>query len=77
MSYLADEKLKHRTIKAYMSGIRFFQIRSGLLDPFHGSHMPRLEYIMKGVKQVEAQSGGKPRLRLPITPPLLRLMRGV
>ena len=76
VSYLADEKLKHCTIKTYLSGVRF-QIRSGLLDLFHGSHMPRLEYIMKGVKRVEAQSGGKPRLRLPITPPLLRLMKGV
>ena len=77
VSYLADEKLKHHTRKTYLSGVRFFQIRSGLPDPFHGSHMPRLEYIMKGVKRAEAQSGGKPRLRLPITPPLLKLMKGV
>ena len=76
VSYLADQKLKHRTIKTYLSGVRYFQIRSGLADPFHGSHMPQLEYTMRGIKRVEAQMGVTPRLRLPITPPILRLIKG-
>ena len=32
---------------------------------------------MRGIKRVEAQSGGTPRLRLPITPPIMRLIQGV
>ena len=55
VSFLADQKLKHRTIKTYLSGVRYFQIRSGWRDPFHSSHMPHLEYTMKGIKRVESQ----------------------
>ena len=76
MSYLADENLTHRTIKTYLSGVRYLQIRSGLPDPFHGSHMPRLDYTMKGVKRVQAKGGGNQRTHLPITPALLRRMEG-
>ena len=32
---------------------------------------------MKGIKRVESQSGITPRLRLQITPPRLRQMKGV
>ena len=32
---------------------------------------------MRGIKRVEAQSGSTPRVRLPITPPIMRLMKGV
>ena len=66
VSFLADQKLKHRTIKTYLSGVRYFQIRSGWRDPFHNYHMPHLEYTMKGIKRVESQSGTTQRLRLPI-----------
>ena len=55
VSFLADQKLKHRTIKTYLLGVRYFQIRSGWRDPFHNSHMPHLEYTMKGIKRVESQ----------------------
>ena len=34
--------------KTYLSGVRYFQIRSGMADPFHGCHMPHLEYTMRG-----------------------------
>ena len=77
VSFLADQKLKHRTIKTYLSGVHYFQIRSGWRDPFHNSHMPHLEYTMKGIKRVESQSATTQRLRLPITPKILRLMKGV
>ena len=76
VSYLASEGLKHRTIKTYLSGVRYLQIRSGFPDPFH-SHMPCLDYTVRGVKRVESERGGGQRTRLPITPPLLRRMKGV
>ena len=77
VSHLADSDLKHRTIKTYLSGGRYYQIRSGFPDPFQSSHMPRLDYTLRGVKRVQAQKGGTRRSRLPITPSLLRLMKGV
>ena len=55
VSYLASEGLKHRSIKTYLSGVRYLQIRSGFPDPFHGSHMPRLDYTVRGVKRVESE----------------------
>ena len=48
---LAHESLQHRTIKTYLSGLRFFQSEAGLGDPFQ-SHMPRLDYVLKGVNPV-------------------------
>ena len=77
VSQLADEGLKFRSIKTYLSGIRFYQIKSGTSDPFQGTTMPRLEYVMKGVKRHQAQMGGSSRTRLPITPSLLHELRKV
>ena len=74
VSHLAKEGLKHRSIKTYLSGVRFMHIRAGFPDPFL-AHMSRLGYTMKGVKRVEAEKGGNQRPRLPITPPLLKKLR--
>ena len=76
VSWVSQEGLKHRTIKTYLSAIRYLHIRSGLPDPF-ASRMPRLGYTLKGVKRVEAEKGVGQRSRLPITPPLLRKLKGV
>ena len=77
MSYLGGVGLKHRTIKTYLSGVRFLQIRAGYPDFFRGTHTPRLDYTLRGVKRVEAEQGGSQDRRLPVTPSLLRRMRGV
>ena len=67
VSYLADESLQHRTIKTYLSGLRFFQIKAGLSDPFQAP-TPRLDYVLKGVRRVQAKLGKGNRVRLHITP---------
>ena len=77
VSALADEGLKHRSIKTYLSGVRYHQIKSGYPDPFQGPAMPRLEFVMKGVKRHQAKAGVGARARLPIAPELLRRMKGV
>ena len=76
VSHLADQPLQHRTIKTYLSGLRFFQIRAGYGDPFTAI-MPRLDYVMKGIKRVQATSGRGSRQRLPITPAILRKLKEV
>ena len=77
VSQLADEGLKHRSIKTYLSGVRHYQIRSGYHDPFRGAPMPRLEYVMKGIKRHQSTVDGASRTRLPITPSLLRKLKEV
>lgn len=73
VSHLHTEKLAVGTIKSYLAAVRFEQISRGGGNP--GIHsMPRLEYVIKGCKRV---APGTARRRLPITPEILRKLRGV
>ena len=66
---LADEHLKHRTIKVYLSAVRHLQISEGLPDPFHGAgSLPKLHYVLQGIKKHEAEVGSGTRERHPVTP---------
>ena len=76
VAHLANEQLKYRTVKTYLSGLRYHQIKSGFPDPFQGA-MPRLAYVLRGVKSDEAKHGGGSRERLPITPSILHKLREV
>ena len=75
---IADQGLKHTTIKSYLSAIRHnMQIMSGFGDPFVQS-LPKLEYVLRGIKLDQAKKGqGNVRVRLPMTPSILRKMRVV
>ena len=68
------EGLAASTVKCYLSAVRYSQIAVGLGDPRIHS-MPQLEYVLKGMKRRTA--GRASRERRPITPSLLRLLRGV
>ncbi len=48
--------------------IRYLQIESGLGDPFAKTSWPRLEYVLKGIKRNQAETGAKSKPWLPITP---------
>ena len=76
VSYLATEKLKHRTIKSYLSGVRYLHISEGENDPFTRP-LHRLECMLRGVKRCEAEAGVNKRVRLPISPEILRKMKTV
>ena len=67
VAYLAGKNLKHRTIKAYLSGIRHLQIQKSLGNPFASGSMPRLEYVLTGIKRAQSRANVPPRVRLPIT----------
>ena len=71
---LAQDGLKHRTIKSYLSGIRFAQILQAMGNPFTDS-MPRLEYVLSGIKRSEAHAGTGSKPRLPITMEMLSLLK--
>ena len=76
VSQLAKDGLKHRTIKAYLSAIRFLHIAEGRGDPFL-SPLNRLHYTIRGVKRVEASRGSNSRERLPISPGILRQIKAI
>ena len=70
-AYLGQQSLKYRTIKAYLSALRFGQIHQGLGDPFRAQAMPLLEYVLAGIKRAQARNHIPPKPRLPITPTIL------
>ena len=55
----------------------FFQIKKGFADPFLGAQLPRLEYVLRGIKKNEAKRGSGSRERLPITPVILKRLKEV
>ena len=50
-AHLANEGLKYRTIKVYLSAVRHLQIAERGNDPFGGAPMACLEYVIRGVKR--------------------------
>ena len=76
VAQLASEGLKPRTIKSYMAGIRHLHIGEGLGDPFLSS-WAKLHYVLRGVKQSLGDASVQKRVRLPITPPILRKIKTV
>ena len=75
VAFLATEKLKHRSINTYLSAVCHLQIREGFPDP--AVQMPRLEYVLRGIKRSESEDGGGGWERLPITPHILQQLWGV
>ena len=66
---LLASSLSPQTIRSYLSALRYFQIALGLPDPSLTS-MPRLAYIIRGVRR--SQSLRRTRSRLPITLSMLQ-----
>jgi len=75
-AFLAKEKLKHKTIKVYLSGVELLHISEGFSDLFQ-QPMNQLHYVLWGIKRCELEEGGGNRVRLPISPSLLRKIKGV
>ena len=75
-AYLAKSGLRFRTIKVYMSAVRFLHIAEGHGDPFL-PNLQRLHYTLQGVKRAEAEAGIEKRERLPISPNILRTIKRV
>lgn len=69
---LSKEGVGYASLKVYLSALRFHQINKGKGDP-RIADMPRLEYILKGIRRDGVASGPASRKeRQPITPQLLR-----
>ena len=66
VSSLAEEGLRHTTIKGYLSAVRKMQIVGGLGDPFIAS-WPLLECTLRGVKLSQAKSFGNQACKREVT----------
>ena len=71
VSHLAQQGLKYRSIKVYLSAICHLQIEGNYPDPFGGVAMPKLEYVLRGMRKHELEKGVGQWPRLPITPDIL------
>lgn len=72
---LASQGVSHKSLKGYLSALRFFQISHNNEDP-KVNEMVTLQYVLRGIKGVQSKSSGfQPRVRLPITPHILLSMR--
>ena len=76
VAYLAQQHLKHRTIKSYLSGLIFTQIQLALGSPVFNT-MHRLDYVLTGIKHSQAQAGVLQKPRLPITIAIMRKLQQV
>ena len=72
----AKERLKHRTIKAYLSGVRFLHIAQSYSDPFQQT-LNRLHYVLQGIKRIKSEGAQTNKSRLLMSPMLLRKMKKV
>jgi len=70
---LANEGLRHISIKAYLAAIRQLSIQQDEGDP-HISGMAKLELVLRGIKRVQASHQAAPT-RQPITIELLEKLR--
>ena len=75
-SYLASNNLSPQTIKTYLAGIRHMQITLGLPEPRAFSSLPRLKLVQAGIQRTHSQRARPPNIRLPITPAVLRQIKG-
>ena len=72
---LAREGLAPSTIKTYLAAIHHAHIERGFEDLRDESSLPRLQMVQSGVHREKADCGLPVGRRLPITPPVLRLIR--
>ena len=61
----------------YLSGLRFTHIHLGLGNPFYNEAMPQLEYVVTGIKRVQARQAPPPLARLPVTVEILGQLHSV
>ena len=67
---LAVDGLAYATVRSYLAGVKYAQIKRGWPDPQWGN-MTRLGQVLRGIRRVRAEKGCRERVRLPISPELM------
>ena len=77
VAYLGIKNISSGTIKVYLSAVRQLHIREGKPPP-PTADMARLNQVLRGVKIAQASDSqvAKAKQRLPITPEILRQIKG-
>ena len=77
VAFLGKEGLKHRSLKVYLSGLRFFTNSSSSRQSIpQGLHAcPLLDYMLAGIKQAESRVASHTDPRLPITIQVFRSLK--
>ena len=76
-TYLASSDLSPQTIRTYLAAVRNMHISLGFPDPRDQSSLPLLKRVQAGIQRVQAMKPGRRgRVRLPVTPRILELLRG-
>ena len=71
VAYLAQSGVAHSSIRSYLSGLRFIQIRHSLPDPCIMAN-PLLQYVLRGVRQRPLSHPRPPHM--PVMPEILCLL---
>ena len=74
VAFLAHQRVSPQSIRTYMAAVRHLYISMGCSDTFGRHHLPRLHYVLNGVRRSTANSSGPARRRLPITPVVLQIL---
>ena len=74
-AFLADQGLAPQTAKCYLAAVRNMQLSLGLPDPRDHSSLPMLKRVLAGISRARMSQQVAPRVRLPITAPLLARMQ--
>ena len=70
VAHLSKSNLQHSTVRSYLAAVRHLQISAALPDPAISS-LPRLTYVLKGLRRTAKPSNWR---RPPITPSILDLL---
>ena len=78
-AYLANQNLAPQTIKSHLSALRNEHIALGFPDLRDKSSLPRLKRVQADISKIGLLGGrnNPRRIRLPITPTILRRMKAV
>ena len=71
VAHLADEGLAPQTASCYLAAVRNMQLSLGLPDPRDRSSLPTLKRVLAGISRARLSRSATPRVRLPITGPIM------
>ena len=75
-AHLADEGLAPQTTSCYLAAVRNMQLSLGLPDPRDHSSHPTLKRVLAGISRARLSRSATPRVRLPITGPIMTRLYG-
>ena len=73
-AFLGAEGLAISTIESYLAALRHVHLLANPSCPAPSWHSPHMKVLLRGIRQIQAQQSSA-RVRLPITPSLMRIIK--